>query len=346
MPIHQRLIEIQLLRGVAALAVVTHHAVSHAGLSFGVGAAGVDIFFVISGFIMWMVGTDRPTSPLRFAWARLARVAPLYWLVTIGVAALALLLPAAMPNLHPTPRTLLLSLFFIPHHNAEGAIFPLLVPGWTLNFEMVFYLLFAASLALPRQARLGMLLATLGLLATAGLALQPDHPVAVTYTSPLLLEFAAGIGLAVLWRQGRLPGRAGGWSMMALGLGVFAILELNGLYAEDLRVLLWGLPAWLLVAGALSAGVVGRHGPAALLGDASYSIYLMHPLLVGLTWRLLGWLPVPAYLAVTLLLSIGAGLACFRFIERPISQRLQRRQGASLHPARARGAPSSTVALG
>ncbi|NOG72935.1 acyltransferase [Roseicella sp. DB1501] len=346
MPFQQRLIEIQLLRGVAALAVVLHHAADRAGLSFGVGAAGVDIFFVISGFIMWMVGTDRPASPLRFAWARLARVAPLYWLVTIGIAALALLLPAAMPNLHPTPQTLLLSLFFIPHRNAEGAIFPLLVPGWTLNFEMVFYLLFAASLALPRQARLGMLLATLGLLATAGLALQPDHPVAVTCTSPLLLEFAGGIGLAVLWRQGRLPGRAGGWSMMALGFGAFAALELNGFHAEDWRVLLWGVPAWLLVAGALSAGAVGRHGPAALLGDASYSIYLMHPLLVGLTWRLLGWLPVPAYLAVTLLLSISAGLACFRLVELPISRRLRLHQRARLHPSHARGAPSSTVVLG
>ncbi|RAI59307.1 acyltransferase [Roseicella frigidaeris] len=323
LPVQHRLIEIQFLRAFAALAVVLHHAAGRADLGFATGAAGVDIFFVISGFIMWMVGTQRPTSPLRFAWDRVARVAPLYWLVTLGIATLAVVVPAAMPNLQPTLETLALSLFFVPHRDASGAVLPLLVPGWTLNCEMFFYLLFAASLALPRSIRLGALSALLGLLALAGLVWQPEHPVASTYTSPLLLEFAAGLALAALWRQGRLPGRAAGRAMLLLGLGAFAALEGSGVFVESWRVLLWGVPAWLLVAGALAAGPIGKGGAVARLGDASYSIYLLHPLLVGASWRLLGWLPAPAYLAATLLLSIGAGLACFHLLEQPLGQRLK-----------------------
>jgi exopolysaccharide production protein ExoZ len=125
---------IQYLRAVAALAVVLYHAggLRH-GDTFAVGAAGVDIFFVISGFVMWSTSSAHPQSAREFFIRRLARVAPMYWLLTLLLVAGALLVPAAFPRLKLETFHTTLSLLFIPARSPvnDQLLWPVLVQGWT-----------------------------------------------------------------------------------------------------------------------------------------------------------------------------------------------------------------------
>ena len=127
------------------------------------GQAGVDIFFVISGFIMWVTTHDRPTTPLRFMTNRIVRIVPLYWLITLAVAAMAFAVPSLFRGVVLTPEHVIKSLLFIPHYypGMPTRVWPLLLPGWTLNYEMVFYLVFAIALLLPRRLMIPLIAASL-----------------------------------------------------------------------------------------------------------------------------------------------------------------------------------------
>lgn len=200
------------MRAVAALAVVAFHASTCLApydnptleALFRGGAFGVDLFFAISGFIMVTIALERPTAPGEFLIRRLIRVGPLYWIATVAVVLAAA--QALIPPITVTPGLLAKSLLFIPYFSPDhpGSIYPLLVPGWTLAYEMFFYLLFALVLSVSRRPdRLILLLgsALVGLF-LAGLILAPQGAIAWTYTSPLLLEFLGGALVALAWRRG------------------------------------------------------------------------------------------------------------------------------------------------
>jgi exopolysaccharide production protein ExoZ len=315
-----KLLTIQYLRAVAALAVVVYHATARAGWPIVVGAAGVDVFFVISGFIMWTV-TERPTTPGGFLSHRLIRIVPLYWLATF-VAAL---------TSHPDLIRLTAALLFIPWRAPDGHVWPVLVQGWTLQYEMFFYLLFAAGLALPRRGQLMALSIALIGLSLASLVLHGDNPLARTYTDPILLEFLAGVWLSALWRSGRLP-IAAGPLLLALGVAGFAAAGIARLDPQGwIRLVVWGLPAWLMVAGALALEKQAPKSRTGLaLGDGSYSIYLFHTLVVGAVWRLpLGAALVPA----AILASAVSGVLLFRFLEAPLTRRLRGKPVATAEAA-------------
>jgi exopolysaccharide production protein ExoZ len=320
---------IQYLRGFAAFGVLVFHAAERAGWSFGVGAAGVDVFFVISGFIMWVVTYRRPLSPTGFLVRRIQRIVPLYWGLTLVVAAAAVLVPAAFPAMNPTASHVLKSLLFVPHRDAGGDIAPLIVPGWTLDYEMFFYLLFAAGLLAPARIRAFALTAALaGLVALRPLG-DTQNALWSTYTNPLLLEFGAGVWLGRAWSQGRLPGRALAWTLIAAGLAGFTAVTLAGIDVEPVRVLVWGLPSLALVAGAVSleqAGLLPRWWPLRELGDASYSVYLIHGLAVSAAWRLMQMAglatPVPVFLA-SIAAGVTAGLLAYQLFEKPLLKRFR-----------------------
>ena len=143
---------IQYLRAVAALLVLVNHLTFYlpsGGYRFWPGGVGVDIFFVISGAVMWWVA--RNARPLTFAWRRLLRIVPLYWLV---LAFVAVLWPGGGidPWLDFPLQDILRSFLFIPFANGArgGAVQPVLGVGWTLNLEIYFYGIFALSLFAPR----------------------------------------------------------------------------------------------------------------------------------------------------------------------------------------------------
>ena len=185
---------IQYLRALAATMVVVFHC---AGNNYAlIGAASVDLFFVISGFVMWIVTAQRPISPLTFMVHRIKRIVPLCWLATLTLASAAALVPSAFSRLEFFATGLMQSLLFILHIDLRsGRVSLLLEQGWTLNYEIFFYAAIALALLLPVGRRLLFLSgALLGLIAV-GMTLNPAGPVPRTYTDPLFIEFLAGLWL-------------------------------------------------------------------------------------------------------------------------------------------------------
>jgi len=316
---NQTLLSIQYLRGLAALAVVGYHALQWTGGGFEVGRAGVDVFFVISGLIMWTVTAGREVSPGAFLWRRITRVAPAYWLASLTVAAAAVLWPAFLPQVRPGWGHLGLSLAFIPHLDPAGLPFPMLPPGWTLTYEAGFYLIFAAALLAPERWRLAVLALGLGAVSGAGFIWRDAYPLGA---NPLMLEFLAGVCLGWLAQRRLLPGRGVGWLMLGAGVAAFAGMEAAGWVNELWRPLVWGLPALLIVAGAVTletAGAIPRSRAMQSLGDASYSIYLWHLPAAALVAHALGTVHSWPFVLAALAASIAAGLAGRALIEKPLT---------------------------
>jgi exopolysaccharide production protein ExoZ len=335
----KRLGSIQRLRAGAAMSVALFHACQWSDLDFAVGAAGVDMFFVISGFVLWMAAEGRAVSPGAFLAARLARVAPLYWLATLAVAALVLWRPRAMLMTHFAPAHMVLSLLFVPHNDPWGNAFPLLASGWTLTYEAVFYLAFALALAAPRDRRLQVLSCLILATSIMGFGYHSLFPL---FANPLLLEFLVGVGMARLWAKGGLRRLDPRWGWGAIGLGalVLACLQVGGVRDDFWRPFLWAPPAALIGAGTLKLEMAGRLKPGRIgraleaVGDASYSLYLCQlPVICVFAWLTPGlspWIRAPLGFA----LAMAAGLACHRLVERPIGRALPRLAsalGRSLH---------------
>jgi len=310
---------IQYLRALAALAVVLFHAAERSGHAFAIGAAGVDVFFVISGFIMWVIAERRPVSPGRFLADRIRRIVPVYWLATGVMAAGAL--AGLFPNLVLTAGHVAASLFFVPMRSpSSGELWPLLVQGWTLNYEMFFYAVFAACLLLPARLRLGTVAGLFGLLAAAGLAVNSDNAVFVTYTRPIILEFVAGMAIGRLWLAGRVPGRAMAIGLIGASLAGFAAIGIFRLPFDEWTC---GPLAAALVCG--TAALERRASMAqlklpALLGAASYSIYLWHTFAISVVARAgaAAGLPPLLVLILSTFAGIAAGLCAYGLIERPL----------------------------
>jgi len=310
---------IQYLRAFAALAVVVFHAAERTGGHFAIGAAGVDVFFVISGFIMWVISDRRPVTPQRFLLDRLKRIAPSYWLVTGIMVAGAI--AGLFPNLQLSAGHLLGSLFFVPVRSpSTGEIWPVLVQGWTLNFEMFFYVLFAGALFLPRAWRLLFLTVVFGLFFAAGLIWDPQSAALATYTRPIILEFLGGVFIAELWLRRKVAGTSLGLACVGAALCGFAAIYLMGAEFDEF---ICGPLAMALVFGMVSletGGSIGRVPVLTYLGDASYSIYLWHTLTISVAVKAAEILVLDG--GLTLLGAIVGGtitgVAAYELIEKPL----------------------------
>lgn len=307
---------LQSLRAVAALMVLGFHLSQWTGLDFRIGQAGVDLFFVISGAVMWRASSGRSGGGARFLAARAARILPPYWVATLALLVLEMLSPNTLDHLQPETGHLALSLLLIPHLDPEGLPFPFLSQGWTLSYEALFYTLVAASLWLAPARRLTFLTAVLIALALAGLAWPPLYSL---IANPLLLEFLAGVWLARLLEARALPGRTAGWGMIGFGLAAFAALAMLGYYNDLLRPWLWGPPAVTIIGGALAleqAGAAPRLPALERLGDASYSLYLWHTIAAALVSLVISeqhW----AFLPVAAVAALAIAFASRAVIEGP-----------------------------
>ncbi len=322
-----KLFGIQYLRAIAALAVVCFHAAIKEGADFHIGEAGVDIFFVISGFLMVAITSDE-TSPWRFAQDRIKRIVPVYWFAT------TVMLMGVVAGLFPNARLeiwhVAASYAFLPAQSpTTDYIWPLLVPGWTLNYEMSFYAVFALTLLLRGESlRLIVLSAVLIGAALVGLVLAPESVPGRFYTDQIILEFAAGCWLGFLWKNHRTSFRYGA-GLIALGSAGFASAWLMN--ATDNRVLFYGFPAVLLVAGVLALEkqkpIAGLSFPL-LLGDASYSIYIWHTLAISVTSKAGSVLGLPAFVTISLNIIGGTiiGLLAYFVVERPLRRLFARRK--------------------
>lgn len=336
-------IGLQGLRFVAASLVVAMHASLYMaqrtqGLAtadyWQAGGFGVDIFFVISGFVM---GYTSPVSGpwgrlnVAEAWAfllrRLVRIVPMYWLYTLAKLAVLLLLPSLALRNSLDPSHLLASFAFWPHRDAAGAFFPLLQVGWTLNFEMLFYAVYALALLWRLPALPWTLLCYAALV---GLAQWGGADSAWAFwAQPLFLEFALGLALASLRAPLERLGPVLGLGLAALGWALWAVGWPAPAWAA---VLASGLPALLIVAGTLGLEPWFRQMRCAAWlnrgGDISYAIYLGHtfvvPLLVAGLVRL-GWPSAAWAVLLSLLLVPLVADVIYRWVERPCTRALKAR---------------------
>jgi exopolysaccharide production protein ExoZ len=322
---------VQALRAVAAALVVVHHGISmwreQAGLEatrWTNGAAGVDIFFVISGFVMAIslpgLAGERNKAGV-FLRRRFARVVPLYWAALSYKLVQTWLAPVWDAAI--TPWRVVASYLFIPANNGKGGMFPIVTVGWTLNFEIFFYLLFAVALAadIAPLAFLAPCLTGVAILGTMRTAAWPDF---TALASTVVMEFLYGMLLAHFAARRKVAGRNGGMLLLAAG---FAMLLLAPEGWVPWGFVGWGLPAAAIVAGAV--GVENEWGgrlPKWLLeaGDASYALYITHTFVLPWVLDLMRALGMggAAGLAFTLVAGLGASgvaaLAAHRYVERPL----------------------------
>ncbi len=292
---------LQILRLVAAAMVLFGH-LNHEVLKKPVLAAGfvpfqpiwwhcgVDIFFVVSGFIMALITRDsfgKPGEAGRFFRARVVRLVPMYWLFTSLTLLAMVLVPAEMRHHTTNWKQVLGSYMFVPLTlNADGAPRPVMILGWTLNYEMLFYVIFAGAMRLDRRRGLIAINAALMTLAAVGLAFPLPMPFKV-WCDPIVLEFLLGIGLYGLWqRHGPLPAWAG-LAMLALGYLAMAAFMAAGIanHFDAYRLIWGGVPAAMIAAGVLLLRDRPAPGPVKRIfmrgGDASYALYLSHPFVLS-----------------------------------------------------------------
>jgi peptidoglycan/LPS O-acetylase OafA/YrhL len=342
---------IQVLRAVAAEMVVLRHATTllhvHDSRHFSIwlnGVTGVDIFFVISGFVMMISSTPllKAAHPARtFFVRRIERIVPMYWLATtVKVLALVAAPTLALVGLGRWWHVLASYLFF-PTRTPAGSYGTVLAVGWTLVFEMAFYILFTVVLAtrLPRLRTLAPVLIVLAFAWTIPFVAR--HGTLHFYASTMQLEFLFGMLLAASLHWARkIP------APLAVLLAVAGFLPLLLWNPPAVAVwdgLLWGIPALGVVTAAVALeSPLGHRTPKWLLeiGDASYSIYLIHGFVVPIVCTLFaryggrGPYILPLALITSMIVATAAGDLAYRFIERPTMQWFKGRRRSAI-PANA-----------
>jgi len=299
------------------------------------------VFFVISGFIIAYIGTSKPDQ---FFIRRLIRVVPFYWAATVFVFAMVSVAPALFRTTTASAPHLVYSLLFLPHEAANSEMLPTLILGWSLNYEMFFYVWFAISLRLsPRWSPVicgGALIALMLLLH----AMHTTNPIALFYARPIILEFCYGIAVFYLfqWCSARrdqlaqLPGLR--WLLLAFLVGGLIVLNVFEEYYRDTlpRHLVAGIPSFFIVASALLLeriyGMSTKNRAIFLLGEASYIIYLVHPYIIFTVLRVFfkhaaDWSsPAQAVLIAGLLALVSAiAIAIHVWFEKPVMAFLRAR---------------------
>ncbi|AMO24404.1 hypothetical protein UC35_18125 [Ramlibacter tataouinensis] len=335
-------VAIQILRGLAAFAVVLHHVPQYLAARAEAppyvlesGAAGVDVFFVISGFVMHAATVGKDTQALDFFLRRLARILPIYWLISTVLFVATVAVPSAFATFTTTPAIWLKSLFFVPVFDESGYIRPLIAQGWTLHFEMTFYSVLALSLLLAkRHQSLLAALIILGLgtaVSASGVSLLNSW---LQLLAPITLEFCAGVVIAHVFCQPRVLARIQGIPALPIAGVALSVASLHFFkdgISQELgysRLAGWGAGAVLLVLGALLVEPALRHLGHLLsgfkkLGDASYSLYLIHGLLFSVAWKLApDGLKQNAWGAAVLLATfpLVAAWPFHKFIEKPLNR--------------------------
>lgn len=312
-----------------------------------VGQFGVDIFFVISGFIMFYALNREAVTAFEFMLRRVLRIVPLYWFMTLAFMLISLLIPSSAGQ-GGNIASFALSLLFIPHENPSGiGLYPLLTVGWTLNFEMFFYLFLGLMLLVFRRTWFAACAIAMLVLP---LSWGRQWPYASILTSSLLYEFVFGMTVGYLFLKGRRRSlmrmkwhsQIIGALFLLAGVSIYwasnsgwQIANFDGiLFFWRLGNLAPHLAATALVCAALlyensfsrlRALPLLRH-----LGDISYSTYLVHPISLVIILKIFGhpasllqqFLTISAYTYVTMML----GHLSYRWIETgPVMGSLKRK---------------------
>jgi exopolysaccharide production protein ExoZ len=328
---------LQALRGVAILLVLFYHIAKYEERLFGgdawlhaatyVGRAGVDLFFVISGFVMATITRgcfQKPDGVRTFLLRRAGRIYPIYWFYTLVYLPFFLFRPDLMNRVEGGGNiSLWRSALLFPHTHA-----PLVGQGWTLVHEIFFYIMFGLLLFRPEREKTRILVGWAALLlggyflcVWSGASFQ--SPTLLLVTSLMTLEFIAGCLIAELVQSGRQS-----FSIAAIFLGLGGFMLTLALPSEWNRVWLYLLPAGLLVYGAVAVEAQRQFCfPLSLrfIGDISYSLYLSHMipiLLVNKAFRALNLAHSQGnhlmFICVAAMGAIAFGAASYYWVEKPI----------------------------
>jgi exopolysaccharide production protein ExoZ len=330
---------VQALRGFAAIGVVGYHMTLAIGKQLGgepgwlftAGGAGVDLFFAISGFVI--VITSASSWGNEGVWAtflkrRLMRVVPLYWIMTFTLLVMFLCDPRNGRHSRLTLGHTIASFLFIPARDSHHQTLPLIPAGWTLSFEMLFYLLFTLVLAL-RLRPVVSLTAVFIVLSLIGLLRTDDWGAPASLIDPVLMEFVFGMWIGIATLRGLRLSVSSSVSVSAVVLLLLAATcGLPEAVCWYYRVIIWGVPTALLLMSAIAlkprlpSFVTGW---PRLLGDASYAIYLSHGFVTSAVDHVFrapsaGYLiPAPLVFTAAMLGAAGDGIAVHRITEQPLA---------------------------
>ncbi len=288
-PAHEKnqLKTLQIVRALASTSVVYHHigaAPCFGGQSYlpCFGGFGVDMFFVLSGFVMAMVVATGQAGT-RFAINRVSRIVPLYWVLTTFVLTMAALNPELLNSTTANLLNYLRSIFFIPYMKENGTLMPMLFVGWSLNYEMFFYLCVWFSIVTVRRHALWV---TTGIVLVAYVAFGHfvDSLVLNRFLgNGLMFEFILGMVAFWVYEKRYLINVSTGVMVSAALVGYLcmAAVQANALHIN--RLLSYGVPSFLVICAAVSLERSIDSVPAVVrnmlvgAGDASYATYLSHP---------------------------------------------------------------------
>lgn len=322
------------------------------------GYIGVDLFFVISGFVIAWTALYKPgphDAPTQFLLKRVLRVAPPYWVATLYFAMLSDLRKI---ELEPFLRSLL----FLPieYNDPPFYGYPTLLIGWSLNYEIYFYLSFAALLCLGRRISIQIAYFTLTLVIlpavfAGSVSINPEHlykGISNAYillaTNPIIFEFVFGMILARLY--GSLPGTLSRpYVWLALLALIVVFMTAFFLYEPRMSILFRGLPCASLVAGFLVAEryqLFSIPHRLSYLGEISYSVYLTHPFVLVAAKFIYVTMPGQHYVQTAQYLLTLAVVFClarffYKYVEHPILQYGKRIGTGRLQTTQP--APDSTV---
>jgi peptidoglycan/LPS O-acetylase OafA/YrhL len=287
------------------------------------GGQGVAIFFVISGLVMGLGSQkfeDNPNGHIRFFILRLIRIVPLYWSLNI-LKILGMVLVPAQIFVNPDWHNIILSMLFIPSRDMQGEIGAFYSVGWTLNFEMFFYLIFALSLMLKFRPST---LVTLVMTFVVGMSYlrEPSWPAYTYLFKDIVLNFIWGMWIAELYKYG-----------VRLNLWLASTLVICGLWIifNQPEINTFGIQYALFVAGVLFCeSKIHGHVPKILIfgGDASYSLYLVHPMVGVFVAIFLSKFGVNSnWFAITLIafVCLVCSSVTYLYFEKPITSYLKNR---------------------
>ena len=337
MPPVARLRNVQCLRAIAALLVIDVHEPDYEQHFFGwsflswlrvPGGTGVDLFFVISGFIMVTTSWNafgREGASRAFLIRRIERIYPMYWILSGAYLASHVILTHGLSASFATTSDIVASFLLAPHGKA-----PVLSVGWTLEYEMAFYLVFAAMLFFARR-RLGTMLAAWLALVLAANVIDVHVPNGILdfIGSPLHCEFLIGAVVGIAVASGRIVAPFATLALGAAGVAaVFAYTtSLPALPSLWFRALVVAPPMALVLYGAVGLEtLLGTRMSEwlARLGDASYSLYLSHMMVLSLVAVVAARLPLHGAFAQTAFVigsyasCVGVAFVLYRFVEKPL----------------------------
>ncbi|EFL4479637.1 acyltransferase [Escherichia fergusonii] len=319
---------IQALRFFAAFFVVLHHGyrsfpVEYFGelgnvikINF---AFGVDIFFVISGYVIYSSFMSKPKSAWKFISDRIIRIVPIYWLYTMLFLVVTLNFTTPFTSNVYEINNLLSSLFFIPSTNPAGGLFPTLTVGWTLNFEMVFYMIFFFSILIKSKNIAAFLLISI-------VVLNSLSSIGITnyfYADAVIYEFSLGVIIGYLHRNSDILNSRAIFAPSALILVMFTLMCTTD---ENQRVIAWGIPSAIIVACCISINdkaCVPKF--ILLLGNSSYSLYLVHKVILSaIIYPVIGgYLSFSNAFLLSIVLSVVLSVLSYKFIELPITKTIK-----------------------